>query len=139
MGNEIMSGALTDEELTKPQARARVSNGSAVLAGVDGRSTWSRRLRDVIELHLVDLGGAAAVSEAERSIVRRIAALTVELERMESQFANDGGASERSLDVYNRAAGNLRRLLEAIGIERRQRNVTPPDLRTYLASKADSR
>jgi hypothetical protein len=32
----------------KPQGRSRVSNRSAVLPGVDGRSTWVRRLRDLI-------------------------------------------------------------------------------------------
>jgi len=54
-----------------PTARSRVSNGNAVLPGVDGRSTWVRRLRDLIALHLSALGGDEAVSEAERSIVRR--------------------------------------------------------------------
>ena len=71
----------------KPEARSRISNGSALLAGVDGRSTWARRLRDLIALHLSDLGGEDAVSEAERSIVRRVATHTVKLERMEAVFA----------------------------------------------------
>jgi hypothetical protein len=34
----------------KPQARSRVSNGSAILPGVDGRSTWVRRMRDLMGL-----------------------------------------------------------------------------------------
>jgi hypothetical protein len=67
-------------DVPKPQARSRVSNGSVVLPGVDGRSTWVRRLRDLMGLHLSDLGGDDAVSEAERSIVRRVATLTVELD-----------------------------------------------------------
>jgi hypothetical protein len=63
----------------KDNARSRVANGRAVLPGVDGRSTWVRRLRDVMALHLSDLGGDDNVSEAERSIIRRAATLTVEL------------------------------------------------------------
>jgi hypothetical protein len=44
--------------------------------------------------------------------------MTVELERLEARFAVAGKASERDLDLYIRAAGNLRRLLEAIGLRR---------------------
>jgi hypothetical protein len=105
------------------------------LPGVDGRSTWVRRLRDLIEAHVGDLGGDDRISEAERSIVRRAATLTVELERLEAKFAVAGEAAPADLDLYQRTAGNLRRLLEAVGLERRQRDVTP-DLRTYLDAKA---
>jgi hypothetical protein len=119
-------------------ARSRVTNGSAVLPDVDGRSTWVRRLRDLIGLHLADLGGEDVVSEAERSIVRRVATLTVELERLEGTFAVAGEASPGALDLYQRTAGNLRRLLEAIGLQRRPRDVTP-NLTTYIAgTRADS-
>jgi hypothetical protein len=95
-------------------------------------------LRDLINLHVSDLGGEAAVSEAERSIVRRAATLTVELERMEAAFATAGEAKPGDLDLYQRTAGNLRRLLEAVGLERRQRNVTPT-LAEYRAQRAAER
>jgi hypothetical protein len=119
----------------KSHARSRISNGSAILPNVDGRSTWVRRLRDLMQLHLSDLGGDAAVSEAERSIIRRCATLTVELERMEAVFAVTGEAQPDQLDLYQRTAGSLRRLLEAVGLERRAKNVTP-DLHAYLEAKA---
>ncbi len=115
--------------------RSAVTNGSELLPGVDGRSTWVRRLRDLIGLHIADLGGEDAISEAERSIVRRVATLTVELERMEAAFAMAGEAKASDLDLYQRTAGNLRRLLEAVGLQRRQRNVTP-DLGAYLEGRA---
>ena len=115
-------------DLRKPQARSRVSNGSAILPGVDGRSTWVRRVRDLMGLHLSDLGGDQAVSEAERSIIRRVATLTVELERMEAGFAVAGEAQPDQLDLYQRTANSLRRLLEAIGLKRRTRDVTPDPL-----------
>lgn len=119
----------------KATARSRVTNGSAILPGVDGRSTWVRRLRDLVALHVTDLGGEGAISEAERSIVRRAATLTVELERMEAAFATAGAAQPGDLDLYQRTAGNLRRLLEAVGLQRRQRNVTPT-IAEYAAQKA---
>ena len=111
-----------------------MSNGSTLLPGVDGRSTWARRLRDLIGMHLADLGGEAAVSAAEASIVRRAATLTVELETMEARFAAAGQASADDLDLYQRTAGNLRRLLESVGLERRAREV--PTLASYLAAQA---
>ena len=56
-----------------PATRSRVTNGRQLLPMVDGRSIWARRMRDLMELHLDDLGGAENTSEAERSIVRRVA------------------------------------------------------------------
>lgn len=114
--------------------RSRVSNGSALLPGIDGRSAWVRRARDLIEDHTHDLGGTDRLSAAERSIVRRCAVLTVELERLEQGFATDT-ADATALDLYQRTAGNLRRLLEALGLQRRVRDVVP-DLAQYLAGKA---
>jgi len=117
--------------------RSRLTNGSVLLSGVDGRSIWARRFRDLIEMHVEDLGGNDAVSAAERSIIRRASALTVELERMESRFALDGEASPEALDLYSRTAGNLRRLLEAVGLQRRANEVMTLD--AYLANKAHQR
>lgn len=117
-----------------PTQRSALTNGSALLPGVDGRSAWVRRCRDLIDLHLNDLGGADRVSEAERSIVRRAATLTVQLERMEAAFAVAGIVDRETLDAYQRAAGSLRRLLESVGLDRRPRDVTP-DLADYIVAK----
>ncbi|WP_244507810.1 hypothetical protein [Methylobacterium phyllostachyos] len=65
------------------------------------------------------------MSAAEKSLIRRAATLTVELERMEERFATDGEADADALDLYSRTSGNLRRLLEAIGLTGRARDVTP--------------
>jgi hypothetical protein len=116
----------------KSRQRSRVANGSALLPDVDGRSVWVRRAKELIADHISDLGGEENTSAAERSIVRRAAVLTVELERMERQFALAGEALGEQLDVYTRVSANLRRLLESVGLQRRARNVTP-DLQTYLA------
>jgi hypothetical protein len=50
--------------------------------------------------------------------------LTVELERLEAKFATAGEADANELDQYARVAANLRRLLEAVGLQRRARDVT---------------
>jgi hypothetical protein len=83
-------------EMQKSKARSKVTNGY-LLPGVDGRSTWMRRLRDLISLHLADMGGEDAVSEAEKSIIRRACTLTVELERLELVFALAGEAKPEQI------------------------------------------
>jgi hypothetical protein len=105
--------------------RSRITNGTALLPGTDGRGAWVRRCKDVIAEHLADLNGVENTSAAERSIIRRASMLTVELEQLEARFAQVGQASADSLDLYQRTAGNLRRLLEAVGLQRRQKTVGP--------------
>ena len=89
-----------------------------------------RRFRDLIHLHISDLGGEDGCSAAELSIVRRAALLTLELETMEGRFEQEGEASLKQLDAYQRTANSLRRLLESLGLKRRPRDVTPDPL-TY--------
>ena len=106
--------------------RSAVTNRSRLLEGGDGRGPWARRMRDVIELHISDLGGLENASEAEKSIIRRAATLTIELERLEAKFSTlPNGPRDSDLDMYQRCSNSLRRLLETIGIKRVPRDVTP--------------
>lgn len=63
--------------------------------------------------------------------------MTVELERMEAKFAQAGEAKAADLDLYQRTAGNLRRLHEALGFKRRAKNITP-NVSQYLATKGQA-
>jgi len=112
--------------VTRPEQRSRITNG-AWPAEVDGRGSWPRRFRDLVELHTTDLGGPDLLSEAERQIVRRIAGHEVELERMEAGLASAGEADPELLDLYIRMSGSLKRLLDAIGLGRRARPVPSLD------------
>jgi hypothetical protein len=113
--------------------KSRQANGTALLPGVDGRSAWVRRCKELIADHICDLGGVENASAAERSLVRRACVLTVELEHMEKAFALAGQASAEDLEIYARVAGNLRRLLEAVGLQRRAKDITkPPSVGEYL-------
>lgn len=53
----------------KPMARSRITNGHALLSDIDHRTLWVRRFRDVLALHLSDLGGEDSVSEAEKTMI----------------------------------------------------------------------
>src|SRR5262245_2137658 len=118
---EIVAGLETVHSRTS--ARIRVRAGQ-LLPGIDGRSWWTRRARELISAYVQDLGGPDNVSMAKRAIVRRVAVLQIELERIEFKFAllpDNVAANREDVDLYQRTAGGLRRLLETIGIERRPR------------------
>jgi hypothetical protein len=121
---------------TIARQRSRITNGSALLPGVDGRSPWVRRCKDVLAANLSDTPDASA---AEQSIIRRASVLTVELERMERGFALAGEADPEQLDLYARVSANLRRLLEAVGLQRRAREVGPSLGQILLAGIEEQR
>jgi hypothetical protein len=116
--------------------RSRVTNGKALFVAGDGRSPWARRLRDIIEAHVLDQGGADLLTEGKRALIRRASALTVELERIEGRFSTDT-ARESDFGAYTTGANTLRRLLESIGLERIARDITP-DANSYLARHGEA-
>jgi hypothetical protein len=129
--SKVNRQSTTDRPATDPvpaRQRSRIANGSALLPGVDQRSAWVRRAKEIIAAHTNDLGGEDNTSTAERSIIRRASVMTVELERLEAKFATSGAAGDSDLDLYQRTAGNLRRLLEAVGLQRRPRDISVPTL-----------
>lgn len=104
------------------------------MPGTDGRNKWCRRARDIIESISLDLAAQPEeLSEAQRAIIRRCAVLIVELEQMECRFALAGEASPAAIDLYQRTASGLRRMLEAIGLQKHKD--TTLDLQTYLARR----
>ena len=104
--------------------RSAVTNGHALFVDrVDGRSAWARRFRDLIELHIMDLGGPSECTEGQCSLVRRIATMEVELERLEGMFAQSPATTDQ-LDLYQRMSNSLRRLLVTIGLDRKAKTWT---------------
>jgi hypothetical protein len=85
-----------------------------------------------MELHADDLGGTSTLSEAQHSLIRRVATLEIECERLECRL---GEGNDIDLDIYARTASHLRRMLETLGIERAKRDVTPA-LNDYIADKS---
>jgi hypothetical protein len=122
------------ERLRPPKARSRLSNGSVTLA--DGRSVWARRFRDLTAMHVQDLGGPDNISEAERAILRRACVLMIELERLEQRFA-EGEADTATIDLYQRGANSMRRLLESLGLKRRAKEVNGVTLGDLMRESLD--
>jgi len=124
-----------DPSVAPRKGRSRITNGRVLIAGVDQRSPWVRRARDLInEFTSEQLAGDA--SPSERAIVRRASVLIVECERLEAKFATKGEATPAQLHLYQRSANTLRRLLEVLtpGLPRRMRysNQTPDDYFSQL-------
>ena len=110
------------KKVPPPACRSAVTNGRRTFVVGDGRGLWARRYRDLIALHVSDLGGPdAGLSEAQLSLIRRAAAVEVELEQMEGKLSR---GEPVDLDLFTRALGHLRRVLETLGIERRQKEMT---------------
>jgi hypothetical protein len=100
---------------SSPTAASATSAAFAAKAnGVDHRSATMRRLKDLVNDHVSDLGGIDPLSSAQRALVRRASMICLQLELMEAKWNENetGEASAQSLDVYVRAAGHLRRLLD---------------------------
>ena len=112
-------------------SRSAKTNGRRLFVEGDGRGPWGRRWRDLEALYADDLGGASALSEFQLGLIGTCATLRCELEKLEGRLSV-GEAID--LDQFGRLAGHYRRICETLGIERRQRDVTP-DLQTYLATK----
>src|SRR5215217_6914580 len=66
--------------------RSRVTNGTRLLEGVDGRSPTARRYKDLIDSFSADLGGAAVLTEADRALVKQAASLTIRAEQLQASI-----------------------------------------------------
>jgi hypothetical protein len=123
MGTSHTSSAERHAADTRPKRiRSAVSNGRRLFVDGDGNSAWSRRYRDLIVGYISDMGGRDMLSQAQLSLIKRASAIELELEQMEGRLSK---GEQVDLDTFTRAASHLRRLLEALGLRRQARDVTP--------------
>jgi hypothetical protein len=109
-------------------ARSRVTNGKP-FDGVDGRSANARRFRDLIDAFSRDLGGMSQLSEADRSLVRQAATLTVRSEQLQAAIVRGEPVDP---DELIRLTNTARRTLAGI---RRKEQPKPLGLGDYLAQR----
>ena len=122
----------------KQFGRARLTNGVGLLPSVDGRSVWAALMRDTLNAMLNHLGGEDNVTEPQRMLSAASPRFEAELIHLEDRFACasiEGRAPDvASLDLYSRMSSAQRRTLEAIGLQRVPRDITPT-LDEYLRDK----
>jgi len=120
---ELSPKTIPQIERRPSKHRSRVTNGSKLLPATDGRSMTARRFKDLVEFICVDLGGVDRLSEGERQLVRRAAALSAECERQEALWAR--GEADFDIGAYSTLTNAVRRVFETLGLKRVPRNVTP--------------
>jgi hypothetical protein len=122
----------------KPTARSRVTNGKELLANIDGRSTEARRYRDLCFSFADDCGGAAALTEAQRALVRQAAALSVQSEKLQAAMIRGEAIDDEQM---TRVANSLSRILSRLGRKRAQAKPSVADniRRAYPAARVDGR
>jgi hypothetical protein len=125
---ETTTAIASDKQPTKgrPQpgdrrfGRSAVSNGTKPMLGVDGRSAWLRRRKDLISDHVEDYGGDLSV--AQQALLERQTSELIACEQIEARMAS-GEALPEDIDQHARLTGNIRRNYEMLGLERRARPV----------------
>jgi hypothetical protein len=90
----------------------------------------ARRYRDIVAQIVIDQGGG--LSESRMQLIRRFAAASVLAEQMEAKLAN---GEEIDIQQHALLCSTLCRVGMRIGINRVPKDITPPDLKTYLAMK----
>jgi hypothetical protein len=95
--------------------RSRVSNGSKLIAGVDGRSVEARRYRDLVLSYADDCGGAAKLTEAQRTLIAQAATLQVQAERMQGAVIK---GELVDVEQLSRLSNSVVRILSRLGLKR---------------------
>jgi hypothetical protein len=96
--------------------RSALTNDPLLLRGVDGRSTIARRFRDVAIALADDLGGQDKLNEATKVLVRQAAALTVQVENLQTKVV---AGEDVDLEQLTRLTNVLGRTLHRLGVTER--------------------
>jgi hypothetical protein len=99
------------------------------LSDLDRRTGAAKRAHDLVKAIREDLGGEDRLATGERQIIQRAALLGTLAEDLETRWLLGESIDAGTLCAIGNAQ---RRLLEAVGIKRVPRDVTPK-LSTYLA------
>jgi hypothetical protein len=110
-------------------SRSRVSNGSAILPGVNANHILARRFRDIIGQVIADSAGIDQCSEIRLQLIRRFAAAAVLAENLEAKMVN---GAEISLSDHATLSSTLCRIASRLGIDRVSKSIVPT-LSDYLS------
>lgn len=102
-------------------ARARITNHTELLPGLDGRSAGARRFRDLIGAFVADQGGLDQLSEIKVGLIRRLAAASVMAEMIEAKAMS---GADVDVSVFCNLASTTVRIASRLGLERVQKDMT---------------
>ena len=107
-------------------------SGGVTIPGVgvvDGRTREAITYRNMVEDISTDMGGADNLSRAQLEHARRAAGLGVLAASLEAKIIN--GESDVDVERLVSIANAQSRILARLGLDRRTRDVTPPDPLAY--------
>src|SRR5690349_5748033 len=100
----------TDAKVRQPKkGRSSVTNGKALLIGIDGRTQHAKRFRDLVRAFTDELGGHP--SEVDKGLVKQAAAMELKVEMLHADLVN---GLRVPTDDLTRATSEARRLTELI-------------------------
>lgn len=111
--------------------RSRVTNGTQLLIGVDGRSPTARRFRDLIRAYEDEFD---ITTEADRVLVRQAALLALRSEQLQAAVVN-GEAVDTEL--LTNLSGQIRRLLADLRRKAQQSAPAPASILDHLAASGE--
>jgi hypothetical protein len=100
---------------SSPTTRSRITNGKQLLANIDGRSAEARRYKDLCLAFADDCGGASALTEGQRALVRSAAALSIQSEKLQGAMIRGEAVSDEQM---TRVANSLARTLQRLALKR---------------------
>jgi hypothetical protein len=124
--SRIDQATLAPKPFAAPTSRAKVTNGTKLLAGVDQRSASYRRFRDLVADLVAEQGRELSISEI--GLIRSVAALLVRSEELQAAAVR---GEDVDADELIRTASEARRLLSSLRKPAR-REPEQPSLQTYL-------
>jgi hypothetical protein len=101
------------------------------LDDLDGRTMAAKRARDLVDGLVEDAGGADEVTVGQQQLIQRAACLGAYAEDIETRWL---AGAEIDAREFAAIVNTQRRVLVAVGLQRRARDVTP-DLRSYVREK----
>lgn len=125
-----MSAPRTTNAKAPPTTRSAVSNGSRMLAGVDGRSAAARRYKDLRESFAEGKGGFANLGEADKMLCSQAAGLSLRVETLNAALVRGEPVDEEELVRVTNALVRLTDKLRAI-----EGAARPEGLADYLAGR----
>ena len=114
--------------------RARFVAGIELPRVPDARRLPAKRFRALVESFALDLGGADALTEADRILIRQAAGLVLRAETLQAQIANGEPVAVDDLVRVNSEARRAIGMLKAKAVKSKPSGATA--LQEYLASRS---
>ncbi|MDN3518155.1 hypothetical protein QWY84_11085 [Aquisalimonas lutea] len=119
-------------EITHPKGNLSAVSANVAVRPLDRRTRVGRRVMEMKEQIMADLGGERYLSEMQKMMAEQMAGLQVLINDEMTRYLEHGEVS----GFYLPALNTFNRLSRTLGLERQERGVNEPmDLESYLGKR----